>query len=158
MATHELRIIKRIVQVQGRSKPMCEVKAIIPATEAKLLVENFGNEPLFRRTAYPNGFGDCGYDIHPSLARMLANFVRNDACPEVLVKTLVNGQRFEANTIWDVLCFEFCVKLGFDALVELCQGIRELDETIIYRGKGTEAANLDTFAADAARERLALAS
>ncbi len=158
MATHELRISKRLYHVQGRTKPICEVKAIIPAAEAKLLVDHFPNEPLFKRTAYPNGFGDCGYDVHPALSRMLANFVRNDACPEILVKTVIAGQRFEGSTMWDCLCFEFCAKLGFDALVELCNGVGEFDQNLVYRGQEAGTVQVGAFAADAERERLALAS
>lgn len=158
MATHELRIVNRLVQLPGKIKPVCEVKAIIPPAEAKILVDNFGNEPLFKRTSFATGFADCGYELSPSLQRTLANFVRNDACPEVLVKTMIGGQRFEGSTLWDILCFEFCVRLGFDALLELCRTVREFDQVHVYRGRDAEAAEVAGFIADAAHDQLALAS
>lgn len=152
MAVRELKIRKSLSVTQGRTKPLCEARAFIPASEAAILVEHFGNEPLFKRTAYANGFGDSGYSPSPALARMLANFVRNDACPEVLVKTLINGQRFEANTFWDILCFEFVAKVGFDALLVMCEGVRTLEKTLVYKGSVAEA-DLVAFEEEDARER-----
>lgn len=158
MANRELHITKRLVQVQGRTKPQCEARAIIPASEAEVLVQHFGNEPLFKRTAYASGFEDGGYQPTPALTKMLANFVRNDACPEVLVKTLINGQRYEANTFWDILCFEFIARVGFDALLIMCDGVRSLDHKIVFvepqakAGLIAHTADLEAFEADLAAD------
>ncbi|MFZ4783680.1 MAG: hypothetical protein ACOYLC_15310 [Armatimonadaceae bacterium] len=152
MSVRELRITKRLTQVQGKTKPACEARAIIPASESVVLLEHFGNEPLFKRTAYAGGFTDGGYKPTPALSKMLANFVKNDACPEVLVKTLINGQRFEANTFWDILCFEFIAKVSFDSLLILCEGTRALNKTLVYHGIVAEA-DVAAFEEDDARER-----
>ena len=157
MPARHLTITKRLTQVQGKTKPVCEAKAIIPLAEAKVLLEHFANEPLFRRAAYANGFDDGGIPPGPGLTKMLGAFTRNDACPEVLVKTIINGQRYEAISFWDTLCFEFVAKRSFDALVVMCEGIRQLDQPQVYHGYGVEA-DVAAFEVDTAAELLALAS
>ena len=153
--TPKLAIAKRMMMVHGKLRPFIEVKAVIdPADEAALL-ENFANETLFKRTAYANGFADGGLQPSPPLGRMLMNFLKNDACPEITVKTLLAGQRFEGQGLWDLLCFDYVARRSFDGLVELAVGTRGFGKADVYRGFGATA-DVAAFVADTALELAAV--
>ena len=151
MAVPKLTITKKIVPVHGKLRPFIEVKAHVAPADAAFLLEHFGSEGLFKRTAYANGFTDGGLQASPPLVRMLNHFVKNDACPEVTVKTLLSGQKYEGNGLWDVQCFEFIAKRSFDALVELAKGARGFDVQAVYHGFGAHS-DLAAFVADTASE------
>jgi hypothetical protein len=151
MPAPSLRIVKRMVVIHGKARPMIEVKAEIGVSERAFLLEHFSNETLFKRTAYANGFTDGGLQASPPLARMLNHFVKNDACPEVTVKTLTAGQKFEGSGLWDLQCFEFVAKRAFDALIELADGVRNFDRASTYAGFGITA-DVAAFVADTAAE------
>jgi hypothetical protein len=151
MSAPSLKIVKRMVVIHGKARPVIEVKAEIGAIERAFLLEHFANENLFKRTAYASGFSDGGLQASPPLSRMLNHFVKNDACPEVTVKTLTNGQKFEGSGLWDLQCFEFVAKRSFDALVELAEGVRSFDGANLYFGFGVTA-DMAAYAADTAAE------
>jgi hypothetical protein len=134
MAANRLLIAKRMMTIHGKARPFIEVKAEIAPGPAAFLLEYFAAEAVFRRTAYAGGFTDGGLQPSPPLARMLANFVKNDACPEITVKTLMAGQKYEGGGMWDILCFEFIAKRSFDALVELAAGANGFTTPNIYLG------------------------
>ena len=154
MAVAKLAITKRMVLIHGKQRPIIEVKATIPPQDQAFLLEHFHNEGLFKRTAYANGFSDGGLQASPPLVRMLAHFVKNDACPEITVKTLLTGQKYEASGVWDVQCFEFIAKRAFDALVELGEGVRGFATPAAYYGFGITP-GLAAFEADTADELMA---
>lgn len=93
MTTQHLQIAKNMRMVHGKLRPFIEVKAVINPASKAFLLEHFSAETLFKRTAYANGFTDGGLQASPPLARMLSNFIKNDACPEITVKTLLAGQK-----------------------------------------------------------------
>jgi hypothetical protein len=138
MAAPKLTIVKKMVLVHGKMRPFIEVKGHVAPTDAAFLLEHFGSEGLFKRTAYANGFTDGGLQASPPLVRMLNHFVKNDACPEVTVKTLLSGQKYEGNGLWDIQCFEFIAKRSFDALIELAEGVRGFNVPAVYHGFGVE--------------------
>lgn len=151
MTTQRLLIEKSMRMVHGKVRPFIDVKAeIAPQTKA-FLIEHFNNETLFKRTAYSNGFTDGGLQASPALARMLANFIRNDACPEITVKTLLAGQHYEGAGLWDLQCFDFVAKRAFDGLLELAAGAAGFSRPQTYLGFGT-APDLAAFEADTASE------
>lgn len=153
MAAAHLKLAQRFVSIHGKMRPMIEVQAVIDPASKAVLLENFGNETLFRRTSYANGFSDGGLQPSPALARQLGGFLKNDACPEVTVKTLLAGQKYEGAGLWDVLCFEFIAKRSFDTLVELAQGARGFGQSRIYLGNDAAAEpNVLAFEADTAAE------
>jgi hypothetical protein len=154
MTTQQLSITKSMRLAHGKLRPFIEVKSHIPDATKAFLLENFATETLFKRTAYANGFADGGLQASPALARMLLNFVRNDACPEITVKTLTSGQSYEGANLWDILCFEFVAKRSFDSLLELADGAAGFGITQPYLGFGLEADRL-RFAADTALEMTA---
>ena len=154
MAAPKLTIVKRMVLVHGKQRPFIEVKATISADHTPFILEHFGSENLFKRTAYVNGFSDGGLQASPPLVRMLNHFVKSDACPEVTVKTLLSGQRYEGNGLWDLLCFEFIAKRSFDALIELADGAAGFGATAVYHGFGTTP-DFTAFEADTATEMAA---
>ena len=134
MTTQRLTITKSMQMIHGKLRPLINVRAHIEPRAAAFLLEHFGNETLFKRTAYANGFTDGGLQASPPLARMLANFIRNDACPEITVKTLMAGQKYEGTGMWDVQCFEFIAKRAFDGLTELAEGVQGFLAPAVYFG------------------------
>jgi hypothetical protein len=135
----QLLIAKRFHEVHGKTKPIIAVRAHIDATATAFLLEHFHSETLFKRTAYANGFSDGGLQASPSLSRMLSSFVKNDACPEITVKTLLAGQKYEGTGLWELQCFEFIAKRSFDALIELVAATQGFGSTQIYLGCGVSA-------------------
>ena len=154
MTTQQLTILKNMRLVHGKLRPFIEVKAELAPAAKAFLLEHFAAETLFKRTAYANGFSDGGLQASPPLARMLSNFVKNDACPEITVKTLTAGQKYEGAGLWDVLCFEFIAKRSFDALCELAAGTGTFDVQDAYLGFGLTS-DLAAFSADTALEMTA---
>jgi hypothetical protein len=152
--TPHLAMIKAMKLVHGKLRPIIEVQAFIAPSERAFLLEHFHGETLFKRTAYSTGFSDGGLQPSPPLARMLANFVRNDACPEVTVKTLLSGQKYEASGLWDMQCFAFVAQRSFDGLCELAQASTGFDVTHRYFGFGVTP-DAAAFAADTALEMAA---
>lgn len=151
MTTQHLTLTKSMRMVHGKLRPYIEVKAEIEPVAKAFLLEHFGTETLFKRTAYANGFTDGGLQASPPLARMLANFVKNDACPEITVKTLTSGQKYEGTGLWDIQCFDFIAKRAFDSLCELAAGAGGFAKPEVYVGFGV-AADLAAFTADTALE------
>lgn len=151
MITRMLMISKSMRLAHGKLRPYVEVRAHIPEQAKAFLLEHFAAETLFKRTAYANGFTDGGLQPSPPLSRMLANFVRNDACPEITVKTLTSGQTYEGVNLWDILCFEFVAKRAFDSLLELAEGTAGFGIKQTYLGFSLEA-DRAVFAADTALE------
>ena len=154
MTTQHLTIAKSMRMVHGKLRPFIEVKAELEPTAKAFLLEHFSTETLFRRTAYANGFADGGLQASPPLARMLANFVKNDACPEITVKTLTSGQKYEGAGLWDIQCFDFIAKRSFDALCELAAGAGGFERAETYVGFGL-GADLAAFVTDTAVEMAA---
>ena len=157
MTTQRLTIAKSMRMVHGKLRPFIEVKAELEPAAKAFLLEHFASETLFRRTAYTNGFTDGGLQASPPLARMLSNFVKNDACPEITVKTLTSGQKYEGAGLWDIQCFDFIAKRSFDALCELAAGTSGFEKPEIYAGFGLDG-NLAAFAADTALDMAAAPS
>lgn len=156
MPAPHLKLVKRFVPIHGKMRPVIEVQAVIDADSKTVLLENFSNESLFRRTSYVNGFSDGGLQPSPALGRQLGGFLKNDACPEVTVKTLLAGQKYEGAGLWDVLCFEFLAKRSFDTLVELAEGARGFGQARTYLGFDVEAEpDVLAFKADTAAEMAA---
>jgi hypothetical protein len=154
MTVQRLSIAKSMQSIHGKLRPMIEVKAEIEPKAKAFLLEHFGNETLFKRTAYSTGFTDGGLQASPPLARMLANFIRNDACPEITVKTLMAGQKYEGTGMWDIQCFEFVAKRAFDGLTELADGVQGFLAPAVYFGHGVMPA-VAAFHADTALEMAA---
>lgn len=140
MTTQRLSITKSMQMIHGKLRPIADVRAHVDARAAAFLLEHFSNETLFKRTAYANGFTDGGLQASPPLARMLANFIKNDACPEITVKTLLAGQKYEGAGMWDIQCFEFVAKRAFDGLAELAEGVSGFMAPELYHGFGTTPA------------------
>ena len=136
MTQPRLSITKSMQMIHGKLRPLVNVRAHIEPRAAAFLLEHFSNETLFKRTAYANGFTDGGLQASPPLSRMLANFIRNDACPEITVKNLMAGQKYEGTGMWDIQCFEFIAKRSFDGLTELAEGVQGFLAPAVYFGHG----------------------
>lgn len=154
MTMQRLIVSKSMRMAHGKLRPFIDVKAEIDPKAKAFLLEHFGADTLFKRSAYANGFSDGGLQASPPLSRMLSNFVKNDACPEITVKTLTAGQRYEGANLWDILCFDFIAKRSFDALCELAAGAAAFDATEAYLGFGVQS-DLVAFTADTALEMAA---
>ncbi|MGF7473526.1 hypothetical protein WFJ45_22285, partial [Salmonella enterica subsp. enterica serovar Minnesota] len=84
------------------TRPSIQALAIVDERLAALLMEHFANDSLFKRTMYINGFGDGPGAPSRPLQPMMSGFLKNDACPEITVKTLLAGQTIQGNSLWDL--------------------------------------------------------
>lgn len=148
MTAAKLLIRKRMVQVQGKVRPTCFVQAIVdPAVQGALEV-HFATETLFRRAAYSQSWPEGTIKIPAPLAPSLAAFLKNDACPEITVKTLLAGQSYQGANALEMMSFELIAKVAFDNLLELITTVRQLDSDLHYFGSAPSA-DLSAFETDA---------
>ena len=89
--------------------------------------------------------------------RPLAAFLKNDACPEVTVKSLMSAQLHQGATVWEMMAFEFVAKLAFENFLGLCASVSELGRDVIYEGVSA-AGDIENFKADTAAEKIAIAA
>jgi hypothetical protein len=144
-----LMIRKGIMNIQGRNRPCIQVQAVVDADMQAVLSEHFVNENLFRRSSYAQGLPEGVPTPSASLAPYLAAFVKNDACPEITVKTILAGQMQQCSSIWDVMVFEYIAKRAFEALLDMMVCVSELQLETVYFGPSPDA---DAFAADTVEE------
>ena len=157
MTTAKLLIRKRMLNVQGKMRPTCFVQAIVEPTAQAALEAHFVTETLFRRAAYSQSWPEGTIKIPAPLAPSLAAFLKNDACPEITVKTLLAGQSYQGTNAWEMLSFELIAKVAFDNLLELIRAVMQLDRDIHYFGS-TPGADLSAFEADTATDAAAKSS
>lgn len=149
MSSAKLMIRKGMVTLQGRNRPHVQVQAIVDPGVHAVLLEHFSSENLFKRSSYANGL-PAGVPLPPpSLSPHLIAFIKNDACPEITVKTILAGQLQQCMGIWDAMVFEYIAKRAFDALVDMMVSVNELQTETHYT---TPASDQAAFAADMAAE------
>jgi hypothetical protein len=147
MSAPRLVIRKAMMDVGGKQRPVIQVQAVFePALQARLN-DLFGTEVLFKRAVYAQGFPEGTPLPSPAMAPALNAFLKNDACPEVTVKTLLAGQKLQTNSLWDIVAFEYIAKRSFDNLCEFAATVAELGTETVYRG--STAADFVAFTADA---------
>jgi hypothetical protein len=155
MTPPKLLIRKRMIAVQGRPRPSCFVQAQVDPAIQSVLESYFLNETLFRRGAYATSWPEGTAKIPPALAPAMASLLKNDACPEISVKTLLGGQMHPAANAWEMMAFELIAKVAFDNLMQLVVSVIELDRDVHYLGSSA-AADLAEFEADMAVDVLKL--
>jgi hypothetical protein len=144
----KLLIRKRMASIQGKVRPTCFVQAIVEPAAQTALESFFSNETLFRRAAYSQSWPQGTVGIPAPLAPSLTAFLKNDACPEITVKTLLAGQSYQSNNAWEMMSFELIAKVAFDNLLELTRSATELDRDIYYMGSSS-GPDLAAFETDA---------
>ncbi len=132
MTAAKLLIRKRMVNVQGKVRPTCFVQAMIEPAAQAVLETHFAAEALFRRAAYSQSWPSGTIAIPAAIAPSLATFLKNDACPEITVKTLLAGQSFQGANAWEMMNFELIAKVAFDNLLELTRTALQLDRDVFY--------------------------
>ena len=159
MASPKLIIRKRMQFIQGKVRPCCYVQAVVAPAMQATLEEHFLAEVLFKRSAYSAAWPKGALDIPAALAPAVSTFLKNDACPEITVKTLLAGQMHQGANVWEMMSFEFVAKLAFENFVALTEAAGELGHDIVYTSKTDTAAasDLEAFSADTALELQALA-
>lgn len=140
-----------MLNVQGKVRPTCFVQAILEPAVQAALEAHFATETLFRRASYSQIWPEGTIKIPASIAPSLAAFLKNDACPEITVKTILAGQSYQGTNTWEMMCFELIAKVAFDNLLELMRTVTQLDRDIHYVGS-TSGADLSAFEADAASD------
>jgi hypothetical protein len=149
MSAPRLLIRKAMVDIQGRMRPCIQVQAeVSPAMLAKLNA-HFTNENLFRRASYAQGFPEGAPTPSPSMAPHLTAFIKNDACPEITVKTLLAGQMQQCTSIWEVIVFEYIAQRAFDSFCDVMKTVAEIGTETSYQPASLD---LSMFAADTAAE------
>jgi len=145
----KLLIRKRMVNIQGKVRPTCFVQAVVDPAVQAALETHFMTETLFRRAAYSQSWPEGTIKIPPAVAPSLAAFLKNDACPEITVKTILAGQLYQGANAWEMMCFELIAKVAFDNLLELMRSVMQLDRDVFFPGS---AHDLSAFEADAASD------
>ena len=146
MSAPKMIIRKRIITHKGKTRPACHVQLAVDDKVKALLSEHFSAEMLFKK-AMMNG--DWCEPVHPTLASTMANFLKSDVCPEITVKSLLQGQLYQANTIWEVMCFEVAAKFAFEALLQVLRSVLDFGNEQVYLGQvaiDIEAAELEADA------------
>lgn len=148
----KLLIRKRMQLIQGKVRPCCYVQAFVDAGTQGALEEHFLTDQLFKRSAYAQSWPQGAIDIPAALAPALSTFLKNDACPEITVKTLLTGQLHQGANVWEMMAFELIAKLSFDNFLALCVTVGDLKRDIYFEGSDAPA-HFD-FASDDAVARL----
>ena len=138
--------------IQGKVRPCCWVQADVAPELRAVLDEHFLNESLFKRAAYAQFWPAGALAVPAALAPSLNNFLKNDACPEITVKTLLQGQLHQGATVWEMMSFELVAKLAFENFLAIATTAAELNCELVYEGVAAVAPIV--FSADNAVERL----
>ena len=152
MAAPKLVIRKRMQFIQGKVRPCCWVQASVDPELRAVLDEHFLNETIFKRAAYAQFWPEGALAMPAALAPALNNFLKNDACPEITVKTLLQGQLHQGANAWEMMSFEFVGKLAFENFLAIAAMATELNCELVYDGAATIAPIV--FSADNAVEQL----
>ncbi len=147
---------KGMFLIQGKVRACCSVQAVVEPKVRAILDEHFLSEPLFKRSAYSGAWPAGALAIPAALAPHISALLKNDACPEITVKTLLGGQLHQGANVWEMMSFEFIAKLAFDNFAAMVQSISEMGSDVIYAGNGVVESDLGQFAADTAAEIRAL--
>ena len=134
MAAARLIIKKRMQFIQGKVRPCCHVQAVVEQDVQAVLEEHFVTDVLFKRAAYAQAWPQGALAIPPAIAPAMSNFLKNDACPEITVKTFLAGQLHQGANVWEMMAFEFVAKLAFENFLALCETVGELNRAIAYEG------------------------
>lgn len=151
MTAAKLLIRKRMLNIQGKVRPTCFVQAVVEPAIQAALETHFATETLFRRAAYSQSWPEGTIKIPSAIAPSLAAFLKNDACPEITVKTILAGQLYQGTNTWEMMCFELIAKVAFDNLLELMRTVTQLDRDVYFVGS-TSDHDLPAFEADAASD------
>lgn len=152
MAAPKLVIRKRMQFIQGKVRPCCWVQAEVSPELRAVIEEHFLNESLFKRAAYAQFWPEGALAMPAALAPALNNFLKNDACPEITVKTLLQGQLHQGANAWEMMSFEFVGKLAFENFLAIAAMAAELNCDIGYEGAAAVAPIV--FSPDAAVAQL----
>ncbi|MEQ1577139.1 MAG: hypothetical protein ABL894_05755 [Hyphomicrobium sp.] len=153
MTVPRLLIRKVMLNIQGRIRPCIQVQADIPSLMVSKLSEHFITENLFKRSSYSQGWPAGVPSPSPALAPHLSNFMKNDACPEITVKTLIAGQMHQCQGVWEMMAFEYVAQRAFDNLCSMMLTVAEIGIETVYTPTGSDLA---AFAADFAAEMAAV--
>lgn len=152
MSIAKLTIKKRMQFIQGKVRPCCHVQALVEPSVQAVLEEHFVTEPLFKRAAYANHWPKGAIEPSPVIVPALNTFLKNDACPEITVKTLLAGQMHQGANVWEMMAFELIAKLAFDNFLGLCETVLDLDQDLVF--EGTNPPRLYAFETDDAVQKL----
>jgi hypothetical protein len=156
MASPKLVIRKGVFLIQGKMRPCCSVQAIVSPEVRAVLEEHFQAEALFKRAAYSTTWPEGAIAIPAPLAPHVSALLKNDACPEITVKTILAGQLHQGASVWEMMSFEFIAKLAFDNFAAIVDAAAEMGTDVIFTGTGRSVTDLAQFEADTAAEIRAL--
>lgn len=156
MPSPKLVIRKRMQFIQGKTRPCCFVQAIVDDQVRAKLDEFFLGEALFKRSFYSMSWPEGAIQIPAALGPAMSQFLKNDACPEITVKTLLAGQMHQGSNVWEMMSFELITKLAFDNFCALLAMAGELDRNVVYPVAATAGADAENFVADTLAELQAL--
>lgn len=138
-----LKIRKKVLDIQGQMRPCVQVQAIVDDDVRKVLEENFLNVILFKRTMFAAGIPDGTPMPEAPLRPLVNNFIKDEACPELSVKSILSGQLYQAKDPWEVMCFEWVGKRAFDALALMITCATEMGTETEYAPQSNNARDKD---------------
>ncbi len=152
MQPPKLVIRKGMFLIQGKVRPCCSVQVVVAPQVRAVLDEHFLAEALFKRAAYSGTWPEGAISIPGALAPHVSALLKNDACPEITVKTLLGGQLHQGANVWETMSFEFIAKLAFENFLALDRMIGEMGTDVVYTGVTAQSADLEQFQADTSAE------
>ncbi len=157
MAAPKLVIRKGMFLIQGKVRACCSVQAIVSPEIRAVLDEHFLAEALFKRAAYSGMWPANALPIPAALSSPVQALLKNDACPEISVRTMLAGQLHQGANVWEMMSFEFVAKVAFDNFAALVQAISEMGSDMVYAGHNVVASDvvggdIAQFDADTANE------
>lgn len=138
MHTPVLKIRKKVLQIQNQKRPCVQIQAIVDEASKEALLADFSEVVLFKRTMLATGIPDRLPQPEPMLFPQLANFVKDEGCPEISVKSILSGQMHQAKEPWEVLCFEWVGKRAFDSLLLMLICATEMGTETEYAPLGND--------------------
>lgn len=146
-----LVITKRMQFIQGKTRACVHVQAVVNHAMRAKLEEYFVNEALFKRASYATNWPEGAIPVPAAIAPALSQLLKNDACPEITVKTMLAGQMYQGTGSADMQSFELIAKLSFDNMMAIINNVAEFDRPITYCGSG-RSEDMAAFEADTAAE------
>jgi len=134
----KLIIKKRLVQATvHQAKPSVNAIARLPLNMSGLMLDQFGHETLFKKAIMIGGRpARAGDDTNNAFeTRVLDAFFKRDESLEITVSSLMIGQTYVGDSIWDALGFEVVVKRAFNSMLTLLEAVQQFDTEIVYLGQ-----------------------
>jgi len=139
----KLIIKKRLIQANAHQiKPSVNAIARLPLNMRGLMLDSFGHESLFKKAIMIGTRpGRAGDDLNNAFeVRVLDAFFKREESLEITVSSIMIGQTYVGDSIWDALGFELVAKRAFNTMLTLLETLQQFDEEVVYLGQSENPA------------------